>query len=148
MKCEKNNASALHIFYSLNILFSLVLGLIVYVCWRPDAFISQVVYDVLGVSPNIGAFLNALPDWAILFCRNFLADILWAYALTFTTCYIWRSIGKSMFPAFVVTATFEVCIEFFQKIGLMSGTFDWLDILLEVCVSAAIMLLIKTIHKE
>ena len=144
----KNNTTKWHIFYVLNILVSLVLGLTVYVCWRPDTYVSQVVYNILGITSNIGSFIYLLPDWIISFCRNFLADMLWAYALTFTICYIWWDFRKSMLSVFVITTAFEVGIEFFQKMGIMSGTFDWLDIILEVCISALIMLFIKTIHKE
>ena len=143
-----NRTMKQHMFYALNISISLVIGLIVYVCYRPDTYVSQAVYNLLGISPDIGGFVNWLPTWLLLFIRNYLADIIWAYALTFTICYILWNQKKSMFPIFGIVAVFEICIEVSQKVGIMSGTFDWYDIFLEICISALVMLVIKTKYKE
>ena len=137
-----------HMFYALNISASLVIGLIIYLCYRPDTYVSQAVYNLLGISPDIGVFVKLLPTWLLLFIRNYLADIIWAYALTFTICYILWNQNKSMFPIFGIVAVFESCIEVSQKVGIMSGTFDWFDIFLEICISALVMLVIKTKYKE
>ena len=143
-----NRTMKQHMFYALNISISLVIGLIVYVCYRPDTYVSQAVYNLLGISHDIGGFANWLPTWLLLFIRNYLADIIWAYALTFTICYILWNQNKSMFPIFSIVAVFEICIEVSQKVGIMSGTFDWFDIFLEICISALVMLVIKTKYKE
>lgn len=143
-----NRTMKQHMFYALNISISLVIGLIVYVCCRPDTYVSQAVYNLLGIFPDIGGFVNWLPTWLLLFIRNYLADIIWAYALTFTVCYILWNQNKSMFPIFGIVAVFEICIEVSQKVGIMSGTFDWFDIFLEICISALVMLVIKTKYKE
>lgn len=142
-----NRTMKQHMFYALNISMSLVIGLIVYVCFRPDTYVSQVVYDVLGISPDVVLSATWLPTWLLLFVRNFLADIIWAYALTFTVCYILWDQSKSMLPIFGIVATFEICIEVSQKLGIMPGTFDWWDIFLEICITAFVMLLIKILSK-
>ena len=128
-----------NVFFVLNILLSLVIGLTVYVFCRPDTHVSKIVHNLLGVSPEV-----VLPEWVMSFLRNYMADVLWAYALTFTVIYI---LGSG-FLTFAIVAIFEICIEVSQKVGIMSGTFDWVDIILEVCISALVMLLINTIQKE
>lgn len=135
-------------FYIFNILISLVVGLIVYVCYRPDTHVSQIVYNVLGISADCIATIDVLPTWLLLFARNYLGDISWAYALTFTICYIWLGTGGRMIHVFGIVATFETGIEILQMVDIIPGTFDWWDILVEICITAFSMLLIKTIHKE
>lgn len=137
-----------HIFYCLNILVSLILGLAVYVCYRPDTYVSQFVYNVLGFSFDKIIHANVLPTWVLRFIRNYLGDISWAYALTFTICYVWLKPDGRMLPVFGIVATFETVIEVFQGIDIVPGTFDWLDIFLEICITAFVMLLIKIKHKE
>ena len=137
-----------HIFYCVNILASLILGLAVYVCYRPDSYVSQVVYNIFGVSFDNIIPANVLPKWLLMFIRNYLGDISWAYALTFTVCYIWLTPSGRLLPAFGIIATFEVAIEVLQLIDVAPGTFDWLDVFLEICITAFIMLLIKIKLKE
>ena len=137
-----------HIFYCLNIVVPLIFGSAIYVCYRPDTYISQFVYNTLGISPNVGVFTDVLPAWVVSFIQNYLADILWAYSLTFTVYYIWRKQSSSSYEAFGIVIAFEFCIEFSQKPGIMSGTFDWIDIFLEVCITVLATLLIKSHDKE
>lgn len=141
-------ATAQHIFYWLNILVSLFLGLAIYVFFRPDAYVSQALYNVMGVSVDGIITKDALPTWLLLFIRNFLGDISWAYALTFTICYIWLTPGGRMIPVFGIVTIFEIGIEVLQKVCIIPGTFDWWDIFLEICITAFVMLLIKNLGKE
>ena len=143
-----DNSARQHIFYCLNILVSLILGLAVYVCFRPDTYVSHVVYNVLGVSVDGIIPTNGLPAWLLLFIRNYLGDISWAYALTFTIFYIWLGMDGKLVTAFCIVTAFEIGIEVLQKTDIVLGTFDWWDIFLEICITAFIMLLIKILHKE
>ena len=148
MECVKNKTTMRHIFYCLNILVSLIFGLAVYVCYRPDTYVSQFVYNVLGFSVNEIIPVNVLPTWLLQFVRNYLGDISWAYALTFTICYIWLKPGGRVLPALGIAMAFEIVSEVLQRIDVVPGTFDWLDIFLEICITAFLMLLIKIKHKE
>ena len=137
-----------HTFYLLNIIISLVIGLTVYVCYRPDTFVSNVVYKMFGTRPDVEMYTSMLPQWLTIFIQNYLADILWAYALTFTVSYIWLDQSGSALQVFGIVAVFEFFMEFSQKIDIMPGTFDWMDIVLEICITALLMPFIKTLCKE
>lgn len=132
-----------HLFYLVNIIFSLAIGVSVYVFFRPDTHISQVIYRFLGVRPLFFPQNILFPEWLALFIRNYLADILWAYALSFTVCYILWHPNRNTILSFAIVSIFEICMEVFQKTGFLSGTFDWLDIFYEICISAFAMLYIK-----
>ena len=116
--------------------------------FRPDTYVSQALYNVIGVSVDGIITKDALPTWLLLFIRNFLGDISWAYALTFTIGYIWLTPGGRMIPVFGIVTIFEIGIEVLQKVGIIPGTFDWWDIFLEICITAFVMLLIKNLDKE
>ena len=68
---------------------------------------------------------SALPD----FCIYNLPDGLWAFSLTSCIFLIWR--GRSFFFEKIwtaVTVLFICSLELFQKIDLLPGTFDVLDL--------------------
>ena len=81
--------------------------------------------------------------WLVTLCRNFLPDILWAYSLTFAVALVWLPEEKVILKVLVICISFEIGVELSQKIGLISGTFDWLDIIFEVCATVLGALIIK-----
>lgn len=60
--------------------------------------------------------------------RNHLCDFLWAYSLAFSLTYI--ELNKTQ--TFIITLLTGIIFELFQKIHLIKGTFDILDILVEL----------------
>jgi hypothetical protein len=74
--------------------------------------------------------------------------MLWAYSLTFTVFLILGFKYESLKPTLIICAVFEVSIEFLQKFGVIPGTFDFLDILLELCVTIfAVIIIFFTLRR-
>lgn len=130
-------------FYLLNIVLPLAFGGICYLLFRPDTYLSHMVRSVAAL-PTI----SPSADCAVLtFLRNFLCDMLWAYALTVAVS---RIIGQSLARSAAVLAicwTLEIGIEWLQKSQVLSGTFDPMDIFLE-CITTIAALLLMTRHRQ
>lgn len=120
-----------------HIILPIAIGAMLYVLFRPDTHISHLVYDLLRITAP--QFVKDIPPWLTLICRNFIPDMLWAYALTAVLLFILNDNGKySLF----ICIFFEIFLEVCQKWGIVTGTFDMLDILLEVCTTAFAALII------
>ncbi len=127
-------------FYLVNIIGPLVLGLIVYILYRPEAFISREIYRWIGVSFDIsqsGSVANR-------FIRFYFSDMMWSYALFFTISWILGQGRRAITECFIICFLFEAFLEYGQKIGLLYGTFDIWDIVAEYF--AAVISAIIIIH--
>lgn len=135
------------VFCWLNIILPIVFGTVFYLLFRPDTYISKFFYHILQVQPVTPIWMQKLPEGLrIAFC-NFIPDILWAYALTFTITLLWNGALINSAVSFSICVFFEIMIEVCQKVGIIAGTFDWLDILFEICATVFAALII-TIMKE
>lgn len=125
----KESAVSRYVFYALNVALPLLVGFLLYLTLRKEAYISIFIDRYLAVPAWLCA---AFPEWLITFLRNFASDILWAYALCFAVMLILEyGHGHSLF-AFIICVCLICLVEAFQKAGIFHGTFDYLDILLEV----------------
>lgn len=129
------------IFYILNIIIPLVLGLVLYLSFRRDSYIAILVskYIYLPISPE-----SLIPDGLKAFLRNFVSDILWAYALSFAVVLTIGYSKKRMWFSALICLSFIVTTELFQKIDIFHGTFDVLDILFETLSICLALLFINT----
>lgn len=126
------------LFYGLNILLPLLCGLLVYLRFRPRAYVSIFLGQLLSLPPGIRT-----PEGPAALVSGFLPDVLWAWALCFaaTAALGWQQ--RERRAALTVCLLFAALTELLQKTGVFPGTFDWMDILAE---SAAAVLAAVTIH--
>lgn len=127
--------------FLLHICIPLFLGAIVYVMCSTGSHISNFVQNYVTI-PRVS--LESIPGWLSRFIRFYLADIAWAYALTFAIgSAFWKDRGGMIVVA-VICITFEILVEHFQKVNVIPGTYDLRDIELEVLASVvAITIMIK-----
>ena len=126
---------------------SIVMGVIIYILVRPDTYISRIFRDIVNIS-GVGDNVSAVCPRPILqFLRYYASDFLWAYALTFAIFYVLRNDKRGILIADGICFVFESSIELLQKFQIVSGTFDWLDILCEFCATAIASLIIKYIRR-
>ncbi len=128
-------------FYLCNILIPLMIGAMLYCLLRPDAWISLRLYRLFSLGPAT----LPLPRWLLQILRCFGADILWSYALTFAVA--WVLSESRPWQILAVSAGFSLLTECTQAFGWLRGTFDPLDILLQICITALGALIIK-LHKS
>ena len=147
------------IFYDINIikkieviflliLFPLILGGTIYICFCPDVWFVKCLNQSFGIQWN--GLTNRNP--VVSFLRNYFLDFLWAYSLTNTLfCIIsdreWKPIGPNLLTLFLGTALEEL-----QLIGLALGTADVWDIITEtlgaIVSSITIYIIRRTSHEE
>ena len=112
----------------IHILIPLLAGALVYICWVPTACVSQIAYKVSGLHPlpetenaDTGSFITC-----------YLGDFLWAYSLLFLVALITVHRKRDLIPVLILCILFETGTECLQLTSLMSGTFDFYDIVIEI----------------
>ena len=120
---------------------ALVLGLIVYLIFRPDAGIARLIYRIPGLNaPNI-----TFAEGNGIFLRHYLADFLWAYALTISLNLISIETPGKMGAMFALSLFVGCIVELLQGAGILFGTYDPMDIVIQICaaiIAEAIVLII------
>ena len=116
--------------YLLNSFIPVFAGVIIYTLFRKDAYISLLL-DRFVSFPEIQT--SGVPAWVSRFVKNYAADVLWAYSLTFAV--MWsvnseNSLNDSL-EVFSICFCFICLVELFQKTGVFRGTYDFLDISFE-----------------
>ena len=112
-----------------NCIFSLLIGALIYVLVGGNTYINKIItiYPMLKNDTVFGELL-----------RFYLADALWAYALTFSL-----SIFINNFCAGVTAFSFGLIWEISQKYSIISGTFDIIDIIMYLAASMLAVLIIQ-----
>jgi len=130
------------LFYCANIIVPLIAGLLIYIHCRSSIYALapiQWLYSYPSQSTRCAVYL-----------RNYAADILWAYSLTFAVQITIRHKRKNLMWTFFVCSIFACVIESMQKIGVFSGTFDITDIALElasICFAVIIIRLFGEVQR-
>ena len=108
-------------------LFLLIVGTLIYVCCRQEVlFLIPFDSNVLSkIRIEIDySNLNCLTYW-LIFC---LPDGLWYMALLYLQDYLYND-GLVYKMVFCMSVMLPFILEILQKYGIMSGTFDYCDIL-------------------
>lgn len=115
-------------------LFPVILGGIIYIIFRTERLVMFRWFDYLNLSNEITIIQNlrevfSFPGWFVYS----LPDGLWVFSYTSISLEIWKhSITKqNIFWIFGIPAI-AVSSEFLQLFKLISGTFDFIDILFYV----------------
>ena len=129
-------------FYWANMTVPLIAGLLIYVHFR-----SSII--VLAPVQGLFSYPNQSTRWAV-YLRCYAADILWAYSLTFAVYTTMQHMKKNLMWTAIICSIFVCVVEYMQKIGLFSGTFDITDIVLElasVCIAIIIIRLFGEVQQ-
>ena len=135
-------------FYTLHIVVPLLAGLYLYLTLRPDAYVSLFVSRFL---PLPAPAAPRLPEWLSSFLRNHAADMLWAYALGFAVQSVLGYSRRKLLVSSLLCVCFEILVELSQRFGVLQGTFDPLDAVLEalsVCLAMLVINLFEEAHNE
>ena len=122
----RNNKAIL--FFLVNAIIPILIGLILYLFIKPDSYVSQLINKIVSV-PSVSLQYNNV---LIYFIRFYLCDMLWAYSLTFTMYLILVNDFGGMILCFLIAGVFSIFIELLQYFGIVSGTFDFFDVIAEM----------------
>ena len=129
----------------LSVVIPIILGAVVYFCFRPDTYISHVAQNAGIPVINLGMSGSVIAK----FLRNFFPDIAWAYALPNALFLAFGGDRKKVVEIAAVTAIMIAVSEILQFCGIISGTGDLVDIILELCSACmAIVLVRKRVMEE
>lgn len=132
--------------FAVHVLLPVIVGGTIYVLWRSP---SLLLFKIARYSGNdllvgswrhaTGDFVRVLPNW-ILFS---LPDALWIYAFTFYLGAIWAS-GPRLHRICWTSVGPVIGIggELGQRVGIVPGTFDWIDLAWCCAASAAAVLVL------
>ena len=130
------------LFWIINMAVPLLLGLVIYLLWTADTYVSVTVRAL---------FRNAaLPEIPLLevnhlmskLARNYLCDICWAYSLVFCIVPFVGLSEKQIRISVLLASLFAAAIELMQYFRFFGGTFDVLDVIVEIiaCIVAGMMI--------
>lgn len=129
-------------FCLLNTLVSVSIGTLFYVFFRPSSYISLFVHYVIAYATNNDVYIRNIRILLPQVINNYIGDILWSYALTFTLFSVLDSTaGRDLKIILATTITAIISIEYLQKIAMFSGVFDLRDICIEI-ITVSIVILI------
>lgn len=124
--------------YLFQIVLPLVLGAVFYLWIKPNAWCSNIFYNIFNLKKPTAFDENCIPFLGS-FIKHQLCDILFAYSLTIAMVFVLRKEKHGLFLACGIAAMFETIFEVAQLCGF-PGNFDPLDILAEVAITLAVLL--------
>ena len=124
----------------MNILVPVIIGAVIYYLVSPDVMFVKMADKLLFGGIHITTEAEYLPFIRII--RNFLPDMMWAYALTFTVFLVFCSERKGLLKSFIVSFVFSTIMETAQLLPFVAGTFDVMDIILETLALAVAVMVI------
>lgn len=116
------------LFWVAVIVAPLVVGLVVYLLFRPTAIVSQAIYGIFNITPPCIKTPNNL-FWILI--KYYFCDLLWAFSLTALVKLILGKGKLQSIIALLIGISGGLFVELFQLWGLIPGTFDVLDLLVE-----------------
>ncbi len=121
-----------NLYYVLNILIPLIIGSFIYVFYSPDTYFVRVLNVFIDTKQNV--FTKIL--------RNYFCDFCWAYSLAFVLSYIYKE-SLSIKISIIAPISVGTALELLQLFGIISGTFDLLDIFAELVACIICYLILK-----
>ena len=120
-----------HFISFLQVLNPIAIGLLIYLLFRGIPFIHL---KALIITPVTGALLS--------FCKYNLPDALWLFGLLQALRVIWQEqLFTKGLPWLLGGITGALLSEYAQKLHVIPGTFDWLDIATYLLVSGIYILI-------
>ena len=127
--------------FAINIIIPLICGLFIYLTKTERTFLSDF----------FSAFRSVLPVIKYPYViRNFACDFLWAYSLFFCLrLTLGDSLkGKHNLTVITVTGVVAIILETIQLFKIIPGTFDPLDIVIELFAVTVALLITKIIERR
>ena len=127
----------------INISVSMIIGSLIYYLISPEVIFVEKISSMTGWKVNIGYENNV-----IKIIRSYVPDILWAYALMFSLVVITGNKTAGIWKMYIVAVLFSTIIEMLQLTGMFKGTFDIVDIIVELMAEIIAVFIIKVHYEE
>lgn len=137
--CDRMNPKK--IFLMINIFAPLSLAAIVYYVISPDVIFVAWLDSLLGRGVHLDNIRFGTE--AVRFIRNYVLDMMWGYALVFALYFIMGNNAAGLTKLIIIASVFSTVMELLQLTPFVRGTFDVLDIIVEILAEAAAVFIIK-----
>lgn len=126
-----------------NIVIPILIGGIIYYVLSPDVVFVEHIDSIIGYKNHLSILCGQSIYVKLL--RNYFLDMLWAYALVFALYFIICNSKNGLLKSFLIAFSFSTIIEVLQLTYLIGGTFDVLDIMLQILAEVIAVLIIYII---
>lgn len=116
-------------FLIINIVIPIVTGAVIYYLLSPGVDFVRLFDKTLGISRN--PIVYVFDNTFIRLFRNYIPDMLWAYALLFSVYAINVTNKAEKWKLLLITMAFSGLLEVIQLTPYIHGTFDPMDIVVE-----------------
>lgn len=132
--------------YLIHASIALLIGLGYYMWRRPTAAITLLVHKLASATLSDIPCPFAGSVW-MNFVDGHLADFLWAYTLTFCIGAVYY--GKRNWRTGLIMCLIADCVmELMQGFHLLRGTFDWMDIFVQLGATLLVQWMINRMERR
>lgn len=140
-KKKTNNCSR----FLFHVVIPIVICSALYYLFCPEVLFVKQIDNVLPVQYHIYG-INKIPF--LMFCRNYLFDAVWGYSLFHAVFLILGNDAKALVWSILICILMSIGLETLQKFHVITGTFDWWDIIVEMLALAVASLVIYKKYME
>ena len=124
---------------------ALLVGLILYVLFRPEIYITKFVTDIIFVE----AINHRIDSLYGVICGCYLPDFLWGFSLSCGLCSLFPAKSRNITICCIVSFCYGLLWEITQFLSVVGGTADYLDVLAYFLAACTCLILNKKgIHYE
>lgn len=134
-----SNKRKRQLFLIFNAILPLFCGLMIYIFLKSGTYINSLIH--IDFNYHFKTVLG-------FFIINWFCDFLWSYALVFALYFVLLPFKNNLLISCVLSAFLGILLEILQGMNLLSGTFDWWDIIIEITAVIIATLVIKSIDKK
>lgn len=106
--------------------FPLLIGLLNYIILAPETIVAEAFTQIFKTE-----FSFQTSNKFSVLCRNYLSDICWSVSLINALTLIIGTKRIQIVVSLIIATFFCIFIELAQLLGIIKGTFDYWDIILE-----------------
>lgn len=121
-----------------NISLPILVGSLLYYVTSPEVIFVKNIDRLLGGSLHVGT-----ENTFVINLRSYMPDMLWAYALVFSLMLITGNKTANVWKMFAIAGMFSTIMEVLQITGYVKGTFDVMDIIVEIIAELMAVFIIK-----
>lgn len=120
----------------------LLLGTAIYIFLRPDTYISETIVAIFRINSAL-----EVPSRGIStdFLRFYASDMLWAFALPPALFIVMCFDPEDLPRIFIISVLFALTLEILQYSGVITGTGDPIDFILESAAVTVAVYALKVI---
>lgn len=125
----------------LNVLLPIVLGGCLYYLYFPNIYFVKIIDNIIGNSFHLEMQMEHVQILRVV--RNYIFDILWAYAFMSMCYYICCDSKNGAIMSFQIALSCSIILECLQLFPNIRGTFDGIDIICEGMAELLALFIIK-----